>query len=216
MIKALAKELIRRGVLRALGAYVAILWLSAQGVVDVFPALGLPEWTVKGFLIIGIAGIPVIAIVSWKYDLTRKGLLRDRGTALVAPGLEIAVSGGPTRRSNMQTRSTRSIVQASWTGADGQPCEQEFSTQFVVGRDYKADIRIVDERVSRRHIKVYPKDDEWYVKDLLSLNGSYIDGLPIDETRIDSDTSVSLDKGGPIIRLSAKIAEPTRLTLSSS
>jgi hypothetical protein len=54
------------------------------------------------------------------------------------------------------------------------------------------------------------------VKDLLSLNGSYIDGLPIDETRIDSDTSVSLDKGGPIIRLSAKIAEPTRLTVNSS
>jgi pSer/pThr/pTyr-binding forkhead associated (FHA) protein len=80
----------------------------------------------------------------------------------------------------------------------------------------KAEVRIADERVSRRHIKVYPRSGEWYVKDLSSLNGSYIDAVPIDERKIDSDTSVSLDKGGPIVRLSASTAEPTRLTVKSS
>jgi hypothetical protein len=216
MLKRFAKEVIRRGVLKALGAYIAIIWLLAQGVVDVFPALGLPEWTIKGYLIAAISGIPVIAVVSWKYDLTRKGLLRDRGGVVSSPGAALAIGGGPTRRSDMHTQSMRSTVRVSWTGPDGQPCEQEFNTQFIVGRDVKAEVRIADERVSRRHIKVYPRSGEWYVKDLSSLNGSYIDAVPIDERKIDSDTSVSLDKGGPIVRLSASTAEPTRLTVKSS
>jgi pSer/pThr/pTyr-binding forkhead associated (FHA) protein len=215
MLKKLGTELIRRGVLRALGAYIAIVWLLAQGVVDVFPALGLPAWTVKGFLVLSIAATPLIALVSWKYDLTRKGLLRDRG-ALPVAGSAVAVGGGPTRRSNLETQTTHSTVQVSWTGQDGRPREQEFSTQFIVGRDYKADVRIPDERVSRRHVKVYPAGDEWFVKDLASLNGSYVDGLPIDVRKIDHDTSVSLDKGGPVIKLSARIAEPTRLTVKST
>lgn len=215
MMKRLGTELIRRGVLRALGAYIAVVWLLAQGVVDVFPALGLPGWTVKGFLIVTIAATPLIALVSWKYDLTRKGLLRDRGLPAAAYSA-VAVSGGPTRRSNLETQTTHSTVQISWTGQDGRPREQEFSTEFIVGRDYKADVRIPDERVSRRHLKVYPTGDDWYVKDLASLNGSYVDELPIDVRKIDHDTAVSLDKGGPVIRLSARIAEPTRLTVKST
>ena len=215
MIKRFAKELIRRGVLKALGAYLAIVWLLAQGVVDVFPALGLPEWTVKGYLIVVITAIPVVAVLSWKYDLTRKGLLRDRGGV---PGYDLAIAagGGPTRRSDLHTQSMQSTLRVGWTGPDGQPCEQEFNTQFIIGRDLKADVRIADERVSRRHIKVYPRNGEWYVKDLSSLNGSYVDAVPINERKIDSDTSVSLDKGGPVVRLSARTAEPTRLTVKTS
>jgi hypothetical protein len=217
MIKSLAKEIMRRGVLRALGAYIAIIWLLAQGVVDVFPALGLPEWTVRAFLIISISAIPVIAVVSWKYELTRKGFLRDRGRALSGLGSAVAISGGdPTRGSDMRTQSSRSTVLATWTGPDGRPCQQEFSSQFIVGRDFKADVRLEDERVSRRHIRVYPKQGDWYVTDLSSLNGSYIDGLAFDVRKIESDTSVSLDRGGPVIRLSAKTAEPTRLTANPS
>lgn len=216
MIKKLASEVIRRGVLKALGAYLAILWLLAQGVVDIFPALGVPEWIVRTLLIIGIAAIPVIALVSWKYDLTRKGLLRDRGGSGGGSGRFAAVvTGGPTRRSNMLTRSMRSTVRVGWTGPDGRPHEETFNTQFIVGRDAEADVQIADERVSRRHIKVYPRNGEWFVKDLSSLNGSYIDAQQIDEKRIDSDTSVSLDKGGPVVRLSTSHSAPTRLTVRS-
>lgn len=41
----LMKELVRRGVLRALGAYIVIIWLLAQGLVDLLPAVGMPEWS---------------------------------------------------------------------------------------------------------------------------------------------------------------------------
>jgi hypothetical protein len=215
-MKNLLKELSRRGVLRAVGAYIAIVWLLAQGVVDVFPAVGLPDWTVKGFLIISVAGTPLIAVMSWKYDLTRKGLLRDKGAAVAVLRSANSAIGEPTRKSNSETRTARAIVHVSWTDQSGQCCEQEFDTAFIVGRDYKADVRLQDERVSRRHIKVYSSGEDWYVKDLASLNGTFVDGVPIDVRKIERETVVSLDKEGPVVKLAPRLAEPTRLTLNSA
>ena len=58
-----------------------------------------------------------------------------------------------------------------------------------------------DDRVSRRHLRVYPVDDEWHVQDLDSLNGSYVNGQSIDERKVDPELDVSLDKHGPKIHL---------------
>ncbi len=62
--KKLVKELSRRGVLRALAAYIVIVWLLAQGLVDLFPAVGLPEWTIRRFLVAAVAGTPLVAFLA--------------------------------------------------------------------------------------------------------------------------------------------------------
>ena len=216
MIKKLASELVRRGVLRALGAYIVIVWLLAQGLVDLFPAIGLPEWSIRVFLAIAVTATPVVAVLAWMYDLTTKGLLRDRVDVASARKKSPARATGPTRRSGSRQDDGSSIVHASWMNDKGEACECEFHTAFVVGRDFQADVQLWDDRVSRRHIQVYPVEDEWYVKDLASLNGTYVDGQTIDVRKIESDVEVSLDKKGPKIRLAIRLADETKLTVDST
>lgn len=69
----------------------------------------------------------------------------------------------------------------------------------IVGRDPKCDFVIFDpkKRVSRRHLEVQKKVDIIYIKDLNSLNGTYLNGI-----KVTSDNQIKLAKGD-------------RLTLSS-
>jgi pSer/pThr/pTyr-binding forkhead associated (FHA) protein len=72
-----------------------------------------------------------------------------------------------------------------------------------------------DDRISRRHLRVYPVDDEWHVKDLDSLNGSYVDGQSIDEIKVDPEVEVSMDKHGPKVRLLVRVADDTAQSAST-
>lgn len=216
MIKKLASELVRRGVLRAIGAYGAIVWLLAQGLVDLFPAIGFPEWAIRVFLAIAVLATPVVVALAWKYDLTRKGLLRDRMDVAAVRKNALARAIGPTTQSAPRQDRGCSIMHVSWTNENGEACEREFPTPFWIGRDYQADVRLYDDRVSRRHVQVYPVGDDWYVKDLASLNGTYVDGKIIDVRKIEPDIEVSLDKKGPKVRLAIRVAEETIRTADSA
>lgn len=48
----------------------------------------------------------------------------------------------------------------------------------VIGRDEAVPLQIEDERVSRKHCQVRyePKDDSFYLLDMKSSNGSYVNG----------------------------------------
>ncbi len=52
-------------------------------------------------------------------------------------------------------------------------------TEIVVGRGSDCDIQIDRDSVSRRHARIYRVDDQWYVEDLGSTNGSYINDVPV-------------------------------------
>ena len=92
---------------------------------------------------------------------------------------------------------------------------REFQTAFEIGRDYQADIRLEDDRVSRRHIKVYPVEEVWFLKDLASLNGTYVDGQTIDVRKIEQDLEASLDKDGPKIRLEVHAPKETTRSVNN-
>lgn len=211
-MKKLWKELVRRSVLRALGAYIFLIWALAVGLVDLLPAIGFPAWAIRAFLVAAIAAIPLVAVVAWKYDLTLKGLLPDkRDVALKLRGPDHTV--GPTTRVSPRKGGVRSLVVVDWTDEFGRQHEQEFDRRFQIGRDLQADIRLGDDRVSRRHLEVYPVGEQWFVRDLSSLNGSYVDDRPIETLRIDKVVEVALDRTGPKIRFVVRSVEDTRLTV---
>jgi hypothetical protein len=215
-ISGLSKELARRGVLRALGAYIVLVWLLAQGLVDLLPAIGFPDWAIRVFLAAAVTATPVVGVVAWKYDLTARGFLRDK-VDVANRRMERAGSGaGPTTRISPQRDGRGSILVASWTDLHGGRREQEFDARFRVGRDPQADIRLADDRVSRRHMEVYPVGDEWFVRDLSSLNGTYVEGDRIDVRKIDRRLDVSLDREGPRIGLTVKILQDTQLSTRTS
>jgi len=74
----LFEELKRRNVFKVGTAYVVLAWLVAQ-VTDVFlEPLGAPEWVIKTILVLLIAGLPVVLLFAWAYELTPEGLKREK------------------------------------------------------------------------------------------------------------------------------------------
>ena len=47
---------------------------------------------------------------------------------------------------------------------------------YVLGRIAEANIQLVSQAVSRRHAQIYCEDDSFFVEDLGSVNGTYLNG----------------------------------------
>ncbi len=51
--------------------------------------------------------------------------------------------------------------------------------EITIGRSPDCDIPIPDDQASRRHARLYPQDGRWYVQDLASMNGTFVNGARI-------------------------------------
>jgi pSer/pThr/pTyr-binding forkhead associated (FHA) protein len=67
-----------------------------------------------------------------------------------------------------------------------------------VGRDPRSDIVIKSETVSKNHLKIISKGDQFFIVDLRSTNGTYVNGEKITETLVTPDDMVQLGKRGNI------------------
>lgn len=70
-------ELRRRRVCRAITMYSVAMWLVCQIVDVVSPELGLPDWTLKFVILVGLLGLPIALILSWLFEITPDGLLME-------------------------------------------------------------------------------------------------------------------------------------------
>ncbi len=84
-------ELHRRNVLRAGAFYAAAVWALAQGIAQLAPFFGAPDWTVRWFVIAAVIGFPFWMAFAWFYEFTPQGLKRESD---IAPGDSIAHSTG--------------------------------------------------------------------------------------------------------------------------
>ena len=71
------QEIKRRKVVRAVLVYLASAFAAIQAADVLFPVLRLPAWSMG--LVVGLAaiGLPVVAALSWAFDLTGEGIVRD-------------------------------------------------------------------------------------------------------------------------------------------
>lgn len=76
-----------------------------------------------------------------------------------------------------------------------------FSTSFQIGRDDTCQVRFDDSIVSRYHAEVYYKQENWWIKDLGSLNETFVEGEKIDQLRLVKPTKVELGQDGPVLLL---------------
>ncbi len=63
---------------------------------------------------------------------------------------------------------------------------------YIIGRDSSCDIVVKDVRVSSRHLFLTPRGNEWWIRDLGSTNGTFLNGR---------ETSVSPFRIGDIIKI---------------
>ena len=57
--------------------YSVTLWLVCQMLDVASPALGLPDWTLKLVIVLGLLGLPIALSLSWLFEITPQGIVSD-------------------------------------------------------------------------------------------------------------------------------------------
>jgi len=70
-------ELKRRNVIRAAILYLGAVWALAQGISQLGPSVGAPEWATRWFLVAAAIGFPFWIAFAWFYEFTPEGLKRE-------------------------------------------------------------------------------------------------------------------------------------------
>src|SRR5215467_10881680 len=70
-------ELKRRNVIRATILYLGAVWALAQGISQLGPSVGAPEWATRWFLVAAAIGLPFWIAFAWFYEFTPEGLKRE-------------------------------------------------------------------------------------------------------------------------------------------
>ena len=70
-------ELKRRNVIRAAILYLGAVWALAQGISQLGPSLGAPEWATRWFVVAAGIGFPFWIAFAWFYEFTPEGLKRE-------------------------------------------------------------------------------------------------------------------------------------------
>jgi TolB-like protein/lipoprotein NlpI len=86
MKHSLFAELRRRNVLRAAVLYIGAVWAFGQGLSQFSPAIGLPDWATRWFLVAAVIGFPFWIAFAWFFEFTPEGIKRERE---VEPGESI-------------------------------------------------------------------------------------------------------------------------------
>jgi FHA domain len=199
-------ELFRRKVVRLVGAYVAIFWLLAQGVASLGPVVGLPTWALRAFIITGVALIPVLAVLSWKYNIIPPQLVRDpKDLEAANPALSWALR----RHDNAEA----GYVLLKWS-SDGETArEQRFFRPVSIGREPTNDIELSDERVSRHHAVLWAEAGGWCVRDLESANGTFVNQARVTDTAtLPPSCELRFHPNGPILSVFIAKAAETRVS----
>jgi pSer/pThr/pTyr-binding forkhead associated (FHA) protein len=78
-------------------------------------------------------------------------------------------------------------MRLKYTKKDGTQMEFELSERpITIGRSPEADVVILDEKSSRIHCGIRLWDGEFYVKDLKSRNGTYVNDQRVDVAKLKS------------------------------
>ena len=70
-------ELKRRNVIRPAILYLGAVWALAQGISQLGPSVGAPEWATRWFLVAAGIGFPFWVAFAWFYEFTPEGLKRE-------------------------------------------------------------------------------------------------------------------------------------------
>jgi len=193
-LRSLVTELFRRKVLRLMGAYIAIFWLLATGLSDILPELDfLPDWSFKVFIVTGLALIPVLAFLSWKYDFVPPHLVRDvSDVERLNPAL-----GWAMRRHDS---ADAGYLLLKWHDHEKTAQEKLSFQPVAIGREPTNDIPLSDKRVSRHHAVLWAEEGQWRVRDVGSANGTFMDQERVDGTAVlPTSCQLRFHHEGPVV-----------------
>lgn len=82
----------------------------------------------------------------------------------------------------MAARASLEIIQSPVADLVGKKFSLRGVMELIIGRWSEADVPIADNRISRRHARLYSDGTRFWIEDLQSSNGTYLGGVRINET----------------------------------
>ncbi|MGC5049311.1 FHA domain-containing protein FhaB/FipA [Micrococcus porci] len=100
----------------------------------------------------------------------------DRPAPTAAPAAErpAPVPPAPAPRLARTLRITEGPLAGQTVDLGGRP--------LLIGRAQDADLVLVDDYASGRHARLFPQGTRWFLEDLGSTNGTFVDGDPVTRT----------------------------------
>lgn len=107
---------------------------------------------------------------------------RDAGLVTAVPAAGVAGAGSsavdrPAPASTPAPRLSRTLRVVEGPKA-GQTIALE-GRPLLMGRAQDADLVLVDDYASGRHARLFPQGTRWFLEDLGSTNGTYVNGAPV-------------------------------------
>src|SRR6059058_5973612 len=78
-------ELKRRNVYKVAVAYAVAGWALAQGIAQVFPVFGVPNWIIQLIVLLIVIGFPIALVLAWAFELTPEGVKRTEVADAMPP-----------------------------------------------------------------------------------------------------------------------------------
>jgi len=82
--------------------------------------------------------------------------------------------------------------------------EKRFTATFVVGRSKECNFQILETSVSRLHLQIIRDGARWRLKDLESANGTFLEGVKIEDVPLPDNATIELGKGGALLSLTVE------------
>ncbi|MFC1776600.1 hypothetical protein ACFL3I_04555 [Pseudomonadota bacterium] len=70
-------ELKRRNVFRMGIAYIVVAWVLLQAIDFTLDIISAPNWVMQVFFLAGVAGLPIVLIFAWVFEMTPEGIKRE-------------------------------------------------------------------------------------------------------------------------------------------
>jgi len=91
---------------------------------------------------------------------------------------------------------------------DSDRKDYSFTEAFRIGRGSACQVQLADNVVSRQHVEILFIGGRWWIRDLGSANGTFIDGRRIDREPLESGTRIRLGPDGPLLIISLEESTP--------
>ena len=104
-------------------------------------------------------------------------------------------------------QSAPQVLRVKIERGNAEKADFTFSGPFRIGRDPSCDVCLSDSVVSRQHAEVSFSEGTWWIRDLESANGTFVDGEKVDTAPLKNNTQIKLSLDGPILTLTTEVVE---------
>lgn len=96
------------------------------------------------------------------------------------------------------------VVRLTVEKGKAEKTEFHFTKPFRIGRDPECEVQLSDPEVSRFHAEIWLSGDRWWVLDLQSVNGTFLDGKKVERAPLTERSNIELGDNGPRLSLNVE------------